>query len=100
MRRRVEWSAAILIRGRQDHALLVQEACYIEVPKLRCRDQGSLLTVIPAVSVCATINQWLCDVGVPFMGRKVRGSLAIFFWRIHTGAAVYQETYEVKVFLP
>jgi hypothetical protein len=61
----MEWSVAFLIRGRHGCATLDQEACYIEVPKRRCQGQGSLLLVIPAVNICATIDQQLRDVEVP-----------------------------------
>jgi hypothetical protein len=82
---------AFLIRGRHGCALLDQEACYFEVPKIRCQGQGSLLLVVPAVNICATIDQQLRDVEVPFRGREMQRSPAIFFLCIHIGAAVYQE---------
>src|SRR6266852_4814073 len=96
----VEWSVAILIRGRHSCALLDQEACYIEVPKPRCHGQGSLLFVTPTVNICATIDQQLRDVEVPIIGRKMQRSPAIFCLCIHIAAAVYQETCEVNVSTP
>src|ERR1700733_13622728 len=100
IRRHVEWCVAILIRCRHGCALLDQEACYIEVSKIRCHGQGSLLLVIPAVNICATADQQLHDVEVPGMGREMKRSRVNFFLCIHIGAAVYQEPCEVKVSTP
>src|ERR1700755_2696960 len=100
IRHQVAWSVAVLIRGRHGCALLDQEACYIDVPIPRSHSQGSLPFDIPAVNICATIDQQLRDVEVPSIGREMQRSPATFFLCIHIGAAVYQEPCEVKVSTP
>jgi hypothetical protein len=51
-----KWNGVLPSLSRADTAapLLDQEARYFEVPKPRCKAQGSLLLVIPAVNICAT----------------------------------------------
>jgi hypothetical protein len=100
IRRQVEWSVVFLIWGRHGCALLDQEARYFEVPIPRCQGQGGLLLVSPAVNICATIDEQLRNVEVPFMGREMQRRPAILFLCIHIGAAVYQEPCEVKVSMP
>src|SRR6266576_2478584 len=101
-RRHVEWCVAFLIRGRHSRATLDQEAHYFEVPKKRCHGQGCLLIVIPAVNICAMIDQQLGDVEVAIMGREMQRSRATFKFRLcfHIGPAVYKEPCEVKVSIP
>ena len=71
-RREMQCSALMPILGRHGRAILNQEACYFEVPKARCQAQRSLLPVVPAVNLCTEIDQQLCGVEVPNMGRKVQ----------------------------
>src|SRR3979490_3166363 len=96
-RRAMKWSTVFLIQSRHGCALLDQEACYFEVPKIRCQGQGSLLSVVPAVNICTTIDQQLRDVEVAFGGRNMQRSPEVFFLCIHIGAAVHQEPCEVEV---
>jgi hypothetical protein len=100
IRRHVEWSATFLIPGRHGRATFNQETHYFELPKPRCQAQGSLLLVVPAVNICTVIDQQLCGVEVPNVGREMQRSPAIFSLCIHIGAAVYQEPCEVKVSIP
>jgi hypothetical protein len=58
------------------------------------------LLVIPAVNNSATIDQQPCIVKVPFGGRKMKRSRAIFIMCIHIGPAIYQEPCEVEISIP
>jgi hypothetical protein len=46
------------------------------------------------------IDEQLCDVDMPIMGREMQRRPVIFIQRIHIGAAVYQEPCEVEVSIP